>query len=194
MISVSYQQRLEFEHLNSQHSCACNSFIKVWFCAKCCCDAKPKKKGPGFCSSTTVQFNQLKDSSCPENNKQAVCGRPTLSASNELFKILPPSYLKSHIARFFHSTAFHVPHHPRPVSGILLNTTTNWSESVYSLGESILMTVKLCTSQKVSGEPAVWQGMDGSTLEKWVWGGLGWGGGRGMRDSRESITAGGDAG
>lgn len=38
------------------------------------------------------------------------------------------------------------------------------------------MTVKLCTSQKVSGEPAVWQGMDGSTLEKWVWGGLGWGG------------------
>lgn len=56
------------------------------------------------------------------------------------------------------------------------------------------MTVKLGTSQKVSGEPAVWQGIDGSTLEKWVWGGLGWGGGRGMRDSRESITAGGDAG
>lgn len=51
------------------------------------------------------------------------------------------------------------------------------------------MTVKLCTSQKVSGEPAVWQGMDGSTLEKW-----GWEGGRGMRDSRESIAAGGDAG
>lgn len=32
------------------------------------------------------------------------------------------------------------------------------------------MTVKLCTSQKVSGEPAVWQGMDGSTLEKCEWG------------------------
>lgn len=139
---------------------------------KCDCDAKPKikKKSPGFCSSTTVQFNQLKDSSCPENDKQAVCCRPTLSASNELFKILPPSYLKSHIARFFHSTAFHVPHHPCPVSAILLYTTTNWSESFYSFGESLEMTVKLRTSQKVSGEPAVWQAMDGSTPEKWGWG------------------------
>lgn len=93
--------------LNLQKSYAGNSLIKFWFCASIAVTLNPgKKKGPRFFSSTTVQFNQLKDSSCPENNKQAVCGRPTLSASNELFKILPPSYLKSHIARFFHSTAF----------------------------------------------------------------------------------------
>lgn len=65
----------------------------------------PRKNGPGFfpllAAFSAVLLHQLKDLSCPENNKQAACGRPTVSASNELFKILPTSYLNSHISHFF---------------------------------------------------------------------------------------------